>query len=110
MSCFLAFRLSGFLFIFRAGFDAVYVGERFLISDFDNAVEKTESYTVVNAKLKYDWRWLTFFVDLNNLFDEAYSTYSGLSYNSTTFDFEPGFFPAPEFNVLAGITGRFGRK
>ena len=92
------------------GFDAIYIGERFLISDFNNAFEKAESYTVVNAKIKYDWRRLTFFIDLNNLLDEEYSTYSGLSYNASTFLYEPGYYPSPEFNVLAGVTGRFGKK
>jgi len=92
------------------GVDAIYVGKRYLISDFENAFDKAESYTVVNAKVKYDWRWLTFFVNLNNIFDKEYSAYSGLSFNMTTFTLEPGFYPSPEFNVLAGVTARFGGK
>jgi iron complex outermembrane receptor protein len=99
--------IIGGLFV---GADAVYVGERFLLSDFGNEYDKAEAYTVVNAKIQYGWRWLSFFVDLNNVFDEAYSTFSGLQYNASTFSNEPGFYPAPEFNVLAGVRGLFGGK
>lgn len=92
------------------GADAIYVGRRVLISDLDNDFDKAESYTVVNAKIQYDWRRLTFFVNLNNLLDEEYSTFSGLQYNASTFSFEQGYYPSPEFNILAGIRGRFGSK
>jgi iron complex outermembrane receptor protein len=101
----IGYTIAGGLFV---GADAVYVGERFLLSDFNNEFDKAENYTVVNAKIQYEWRWLSFFVDLNNVFDEAYSTFSGLQYNASTFTNEPGFYPSPEFNVLAGIRGRFG--
>lgn len=97
----IGYTIAGGLFL---GADAFYVGERFLISDFDNDNDKTEDYTVVNAKIQYDWRRLTFFVDLNNVFDEAYSTFS-----AEQWDGQPGFYPAPEFNVLAGVRGRFGK-
>lgn len=103
----IGYTVAGGLFV---GADAVYVGERFLISDFNNAFDKADAYTVVNAKIQYDWRRLSFFVDANNLFDEEYSTFSGLRYNASTFTNEPGFYPSPEFNVLAGVRGRFGGK
>ncbi len=89
--------------------EAVYTGERVLISDWGNAYEKAEAYTVVNAKVQYDWRWLTFFADLNNIFNEEYSTFSGLGYNSL-YTVEPGQFPAPDFNFLVGLGVRFGQK
>jgi iron complex outermembrane receptor protein len=101
----IGYTIAGGLFV---GADAVYVGERFLISDLNNDFDKAEDYTVVNAKIQYDWRQFAFFVDLNNLLDEAYSTFSGLQYNASTFTYEPGFYPSPEFNVLAGIRGHFG--
>lgn len=91
------------------GLEAIYVGERVLISDWDNDYDKVDAYTVVNAKVEYDWRWLTFFVDFNNLFDETYATFSGLGYNSS-YAVETGEYPAPEFNVLAGVRARFGRQ
>ena len=85
------------------GLNGVYMGSRYLISDFNNSAVKQDDYTVVNAKIKYDWRWLTFFVDLNNIFDEEYSSYGGLNFLG-----EPGYYPSPEFNVLAGVTARYG--
>jgi iron complex outermembrane receptor protein len=99
------YTIAGGLFV---GADAVYVGERFLLSDFDNDFDKAEEYTVVNAKIQYDWRRFSFFVDLNNVLDEEYSTLSGVQVNPVTFAEEPGFYPSPEFNVLAGVRGRFG--
>ena len=49
------------------------------------------------------------FVDLNNILNEEYSAYSGVAYNMSTGISEPGYYPSPEFNVLAGIIARFGK-
>jgi iron complex outermembrane recepter protein len=87
------------------GLDAVYTGRRYLIGDFDNTAVKQEDYTLVNAKIKYDWRWLTFFTNLNNVFDKQYASYGGLNFLS-----EPGYYPSPQFNLLAGVTAHFGGK
>ena len=92
------------------GMDAVYVGESYLISDFQNNFDQADAYTVVNAKVKYDWHGYTFFVDLNNLFNEEYNAYSAVGYNSATFSNEPGYYPSPEFNFLLGVTARFGAR
>jgi iron complex outermembrane receptor protein len=89
------------------GLDASYVGERVLISDFNNDYDKEDAYTVVNAKIQYTWKYLTFFADLNNIFDEEYSAFSALGYNSL-WAVEPGYYPSPEFNFLAGVSVRFG--
>lgn len=89
------------------GLDAIYVGQRYMISDFQNEFGKADAYTVVNAKVKYDWRRFTFFVNLNNILDKEYSAYSGIAYNMAG-EREPGYYPSPEFNVLAGVTARFG--
>ena len=72
---------------------------------FNNVFVKQDDYTVFNAKVKYDWRWLSFFVDINNIFDEAYASYGGLNWANI-----PGYYPSPEFNVLAGVTARYGFK
>jgi iron complex outermembrane receptor protein len=87
------------------GLDATYTGSRYLISDFNNVSVKQEEYALVNAKIEYNWRWLTFFTNLNNIFDKEYASYGGLNFLS-----EPGYYPSPEFNVLAGVTARFGGK
>ena len=89
------------------GLDTQYVGESVLVGDLNNDYRKAEAYTVVNAKIRYDWRKLTFFADLNNIFSEEYSAFSGLGYNAS-WAVEPGYYPAPDFNVLVGVTARFG--
>ena len=85
------------------GVNGIYMGSRYLISDFTNSAVKQDDYTVVNAKIKYDWRWLSLFLDINNIFDEEYSSYGGLNFLG-----EPGYYPSPEFNVLVGVTARYG--
>jgi outer membrane receptor protein involved in Fe transport len=87
------------------GVDGIYTGTRYLISDFGNVSVKQDDYILVNAKVKYDWHWLTLFCNLNNIFDESYASYGGLNYLG-----EPGYYPSPEFNLLAGVSARFGQK
>ena len=84
---------------FSLAANAVYVGRRPFISDFANAFPDQDSYFVMNAKLKYKWRFLSVFVDLNNLTNSQYSEYGVLG----GFPTEPAFYPSPEFNLLAGV-------
>ena len=84
---------------FTLAANAVYVGRRPFISDFANAFSDQASYFVLNAKLKYTWRFLSIFVDLNNLTDSEYSEYGVLG----GFPTEQAFYPSPEFNFLAGV-------
>jgi len=79
--------------------NGIYVGERYLESDFGNAFEQQDAYRVFNVKVKYDWRKYTAFLDLNNILNEKYSSYGVLS----TFPVEPAFYPSPEFNFFAGL-------
>lgn len=81
--------------------DGIYVGERPFISDFSNDFEDQEDYLIVNTKLKYQWKTITAFLNINNITDEEYSEYGGISTFPIT---EPGFFPSPEINFLAGIS------
>jgi outer membrane receptor protein involved in Fe transport len=84
--------------------DGIYVGERPFISDFSNNFEDQEDYLIVNTKLKYQWKKITAFLNINNITDEEYSEYGGISTFPTT---EPGFFPSPKINFLAGISADF---
>jgi len=92
------------------GLNAIYIGERFLISDFQNSFEKDDAYTVVNAKIQYDWRGFTFFADLNNIFNEEYNAYSVIGFNPTTFANASSIYPSPEFNALVGVKAHFGTQ
>jgi iron complex outermembrane receptor protein len=79
--------------------NGIYVGSRYLESDFENKYPKQDDYVVVNAKLQYNWNKITAFLDVNNLFDEEYAAYGVVA----TFPEEPAFFPSPEINFLFGI-------
>ncbi len=79
---------------------AQYVGERWFISDFGNAFGQQEDYLLLNAKLAYQWQRLKFFVDLNNITDEAYSAYGVLG----GFPTERAYYPSPKFNATAGVS------
>jgi iron complex outermembrane receptor protein len=79
--------------------NGIYVGERYLESDFANAFQQQDSYQVVNLKAEYDWQKYTLFLDLNNIFNEKYSSYGVLS----TSPVEPAYYPSPEFNLYAGL-------
>lgn len=87
------------------GLNGRYVGERPFISDFDNTLPDQDAYGVLDAKIKYPYRFLTFFVDLNNIFDKEYSAFGGND--------NPGgpearaYYPSPEFNWMAGVSASF---
>jgi iron complex outermembrane receptor protein len=85
----------GFNFIFNGK----YVGKRFLESDWANAFPEQDDYVVFNAKLKYKWKKITAYFDVNNLFDEDYASFGVLSLPPV----EPAFFPSPERNFLVGV-------
>ena len=84
--------------------DSIYVGERPFISDFSNNFENQKDYLVVNTKLKYHWKNITAFLNVNNITDEEYSEYGAIS----TFPIkETAFYPSPKINFLAGVSVEF---
>jgi iron complex outermembrane receptor protein len=80
--------------------NGIYIGERLFISDFANDFDDQEDYIVVNGKIKYTWKNLTAFLDVNNLFNKEYSEYGVLG----TFPLEKAFFPSPKRNFLVGLS------
>ncbi len=98
----------GALLPLRYGFSLTvngnYLGKRPFISDFSNAVSDQEDYFVLNAKFKYNWKYLTGFLNINNVTDEEYSEYGVIS----TFPVvERGFYPSPGINFLVGVSVDF---
>jgi iron complex outermembrane receptor protein len=85
---------------FIIALNGVYIGERPFIGDFPNDFDDQDSYIVVNGKVKYTWKNLTAFLDVNNLFNKEYSEYGALG----TFPLEKAFFPSPKRNYLAGLS------
>jgi iron complex outermembrane receptor protein len=95
------FTVSGLLDLgggFSVAADGVYVGSRPFISDFANAFPDQASYFTLNAKLKYAWKKMSVFVDLNNLTDAEYSEFG------VVFGGAENFYPSPEFNFLVGLS------
>ena len=80
------------------------MGGRPFISDFANDFEDQEDYLVINTKLIYNWKHITTFLNINNITDEEYSEYGGVS----TFPIlETGFFPSPKINFIFGLSAEF---
>ena len=82
--------------------NGVYIGTRPFISDFTNSFDKQEDYFIVNSKIKYQWKKMTAFIDLNNLTNKEYSEFGTLSLFS--FPVESALYPSPKFNTLLGIS------
>jgi iron complex outermembrane receptor protein len=83
--------------------DYFYVGESTLISDQANRFEKLESYTTINLRLSYAWKWANVFAGVNNVTDQKYSEYGLIGGFAST----PYYYPAPERNWVAGIELRY---
>ncbi len=76
-----------------------YIGDQPFISDWQQNFNDHKSYFVANAKLKYRWRKVTAFIDINNLFNEDYAEYGVLG----GYPLERAHFPSPRTNFLLGI-------
>jgi len=88
---------KGFLFNTRF----IFVGSRYLISDFENTTDKLDKFYTVDARLSYAYKGLKAFVGVNNLFDRKYYEF-GSFVGGTQF-----FSPSPERNWLAGVSYTF---
>ncbi len=86
---------------FTAG--ATYVGSSYAISDQGNAFKKVDNYTVVDARISYEWRKIKAFFGVNNITDEQYSEYVVIG----GFPSSRQFYPAPERNWVAGLEFTF---
>jgi iron complex outermembrane receptor protein len=88
---------KGFLFNTRF----IFVGSRYLISDFENSTDKLDESYTVDARLSYVYKGLKAFVGVNNLFNRKYYEF-GSFVGGTQF-----FSPSPERNWLAGVSYTF---
>lgn len=78
----------------------IYVGERPFISDFANAFSNQESYFIMNAKFRYQWKCFKAFVDINNLTNKEYAEFGVIG----GVPLEQAFYPSPKRNFLAGVS------
>lgn len=89
---------------FAGVLNGVYMGERPFISDFDNTFLDQDDYFVLNAKVMYSWKKIDAFLTVNNVFDEQYAEYGGVS----TFPLiETGSYPSPGINYVLGVSTTF---
>lgn len=82
----------------------IYVGERPFINDFNNSFDDLNGYFIVNTKLKYQWKALTAYIDVNNATNRKYSQYGVLATFPVT---ERGYYPSPGTSFLVGLAADF---
>ena len=90
---------------FSLNVNGFWVGERPFVSDWENAFDDQDDYFILNTKLKYRWKNLTAFLNINNLTNEEYSEYGVLSTFGSPW--EEAFYPSPKINFLAGVSAEF---
>jgi iron complex outermembrane receptor protein len=83
--------------------NANWVGERYIENDTANTQDKLDDHTTVDAKLSVDYKWLTIFLGVNNIFDKEYSEYAVVNTSGTV----KNFYPAPERWYYGGIKAVF---
>ncbi|MBF0483554.1 MAG: TonB-dependent receptor [Candidatus Omnitrophica bacterium] len=80
-----------------------FVGDRYIINDLANVMPKAKPYFVLGSKISYKpVQFCEFYLSLNNMTDANYSPYQ-VKKTSNTRD----YFPAEEFNFLAGMDLKF---
>ncbi|HOG24390.1 MAG TPA: TonB-dependent receptor, partial [Candidatus Omnitrophota bacterium] len=77
-----------------------HLGSRFAISDQSNDQAKMKSYTTVDMKARYQWKWATAWVALTNIFDSKFSEYAAYS----TTRGEVGYYPAQGRSLTTGFS------
>jgi iron complex outermembrane receptor protein len=88
---------------FTLALNSIYVGERPFDGDLNNEFSDQEAFILLNAKLKYQWKNYTPFLNLNNITNEKYSEYGVLG----GFPAEEAFYPSPRFNFMVGVSAEF---
>jgi iron complex outermembrane recepter protein len=85
---------------FTLSANSSYIGERYFESDFANTYGYQDDYILTNARLSYEKKRLSAYVQANNLTDEKYSEYGVLG----GWPVERAYYPSPEINFLAGVS------
>lgn len=91
----------GFFDNFNVSLLGRFIGSRFVGSDTSNALSPLKPYYVVDGKIAYNNNNLEVYAEVNNIFEEQYSTYV-TSYGTTKY-----FYPAEEKNFNVGMKLKF---
>ena len=78
---------------------ANFVGSRYFISDWANAVPKQGGYYTLDTKLSYVWKGLKAFVGVNNLFNRKYAEFGVVDSAGAQY-----FYPSPGRNFIGGVS------
>jgi iron complex outermembrane receptor protein len=81
----------------------LWVGERLIENDVENNKKRLPSYLTTDAKLSFNYKMITAYIGVNNIFDKEYSEYAVYGRSSGT----TRFYPAPERNYYAGLRLNF---
>lgn len=90
----------------KVGVQDIYVGSQVLSSDLANVAPRLDPYNLLNARVSFNQRGWSAFLQINNLLDAEYSTRGIYAFNFSTLAFDEFYTPAPGRNLLAGITLR----
>jgi iron complex outermembrane recepter protein len=79
------------------------VGSRFKISDQKNLAPKLKSYTTIDTRLSYDYKFVNIWGGIKNIFSKRYYAYAVTNATGTV----ETFYPAPERRFEAGMSLAF---
>ena len=77
-----------------------HLGNQCPINDQKNNLAKLKGYSVVDMKIRYNWRWATAWISLTNLFNKKYSEYSIANTAKT----DEAYYPAQGRNLVSGFS------
>lgn len=89
---------------FTLGINGIYIGKRPFIGDFSNDFSNQKDYIVINTKLMHNWKYLSSFLNINNITSEEYSEYGAIGGFPIV---EEAFYPSPKINFLLGMSAGF---
>ncbi len=77
-----------------------HLGQQFPINNQTNTAPKLKASTVVDMKIRYQWRWATAWISLTNLFDQNYSDYAISNLAGSAVN----YYPAEGRNFVSGFS------
>jgi iron complex outermembrane receptor protein len=82
---------------------ARYISKQYFINDQAHLYSPLKEFVTFDSKLSYNLKNASFYIGINNLFDERYSEFGAIS---TVYN-EKGYYPAPGRNFFIGASLKF---
>jgi iron complex outermembrane receptor protein len=78
--------------------------DKVMISDWQNVATNWDgNFIVVDAMVTYELKPFTFYVGVNNIFNEEYSEYGVYAFDWDLWQYYRSVYPSPERNFVAGV-------